>query len=55
MQFQICSRKETKLRDTRVINIKVSRKVLASNFALSDVEDSTSGPLNRGSIADFLC
>ena len=26
---------------------------LANNFALSDVEDSTSGPLNRGGIADI--
>ena len=26
----------------------------ANNFALSDVEDSTSGPLNRGRIADLL-
>ena len=26
---------------------------LASNFALSDVEDNTSGPLNRGGIADL--
>ena len=25
---------------------------LANNFALSDAEDNTSGPLNRGSIAD---
>ena len=26
----------------------------ANTFALSDVEDSTSGPLNRGRIADLL-
>ena len=28
-------------------------KFLASNFALSDAEDNTSGPLNRGGIADL--
>ena len=28
-------------------------KVLANNFALSDAEDNTSGPLNRGGIADL--
>ena len=29
-------------------------KFSASNFALSDAEDNTSGPLNRGGIADLL-
>ena len=28
-------------------------KFSANNFALSDAEDKTSGPLNRGSIADL--
>ena len=28
-------------------------KFAANNFALSDAEDNTSGPLNRGSIADL--
>ena len=28
-------------------------KVLANNFALSDAEDNTSGPFNRGGIADL--
>ena len=28
-------------------------KLLANNFALSDAEDNTSGPLNRGDIADL--
>ena len=28
-------------------------KILANNFALSDAEDNTSGPLNRGGIADL--
>ena len=29
-------------------------KFLANNFALSDAEDNTSGPLNRGGIANLL-
>ena len=29
-------------------------KILANNFALSDAEHNTSGPLNRGCIADLL-
>ena len=29
-------------------------KFLANNFALSDAEDNTSGPMNRGGIAKFL-
>ena len=28
-------------------------KFLANNFALSDAEDNTSGPLNRGGMADL--
>ena len=28
-------------------------KILASNFALSDAEENTSGPLNRGGIANL--
>ena len=28
-------------------------KFSANNFALSDTEDNTSGPLNRGGIADL--
>ena len=30
-------------------------KVLANNFALSDAEDNTSGPLNRGGKQIYLC
>ena len=30
-------------------------KFLANNFALSDPEGNTSGPLNRGDVADLLC
>ena len=30
-------------------------KFSAINFALSDAEENTSGPLNRGGIADLPC
>ena len=49
MQFQISSKRENRQRDTRVIKIRVQR----NNFALSDAEDNTSGPLNRGGKADL--
>ena len=42
MQFQISS--------TR---LEFSEKFTATNFALSDAEDNTSGLLNRGGIADL--
>ena len=53
MQFQISSRRENRQRDTRVIKIKFKEKFSANNFTLSDAEDNTSGPLNRGGIADL--
>ena len=52
MQFQISCRRENRQRDTQVIKIRVQRKIF-SNFALSDAEDNTYGPLNRGGIADL--
>ena len=33
--------------------IQFLEKFSANNFALSDAEDNTSGPLNRGGIADL--
>ena len=30
-------------------------KFSANNFALSDAEDNTFGPLNSGGIADYFC
>ena len=39
--------------DIWVINKRVLRKFLASNFAFSDTEDNTSGPLNRWGIANL--
>ena len=56
MQFQISSRRENRQRDTRVIKSSPEfiEKFSANNFALSDAEDNTSGPLNRGGIADLI-
>ena len=36
------------------LRLEFLKKFLANNFALSDVEDNTSRPLDRGSIADLL-
>ena len=33
--------------------LELLEKFLANNFALSDAEDNTSGPMNRGGIADL--
>ena len=33
--------------------LEFKEKFLANNFALSDAEDNTSGPLNRGGTADL--
>ena len=33
--------------------LEFKEKFSANNFALSDAEDNTSGPLNRGGIADL--
>ena len=35
--------------------LELLEKFLVNNFALSDAEDNTSGPLNRGGIADLPC
>ena len=53
MQFQISSRRENRQRDTESSRLEFKEKFSAYNFALSDAEDNTSGPLNRGGIADL--
>ena len=35
--------------------LELTKKISANNFALSDAEDNTSEPLNRGGIADLPC
>ena len=46
MQFQISSRACKNI--TELSRLEFIQKLLASNFALSDVEDNTLGPLNGG-------
>ena len=48
MQFQIRSGRETGKKIPEFLET-----FSANNFALSDAEDNTSGPLNRGGIADL--
>ena len=38
---------------TESSRLEFLEKFLGNNFALSDAEDNTSGPLNRGGIADL--
>ena len=37
------------------LRLEFLEKFLSNNFALSDAEDNTSGPLNTGGIADLPC
>ena len=53
MQFQISSRRKTGKEIPESSRFEFLEKFLANNFALSDAEDNTSGPLNRGGIADL--
>ena len=53
MQFQISSRRETGKEILESSRFEFLETFLANNFALSDAEDNTSGPLNRGGIADL--
>ena len=41
-------------RDGPSLRSEFFKKFLANNFALSDAKDNTSGPMNRGGIADLL-
>ena len=53
MQFQISSRRETGKEITESSRLEFLGRFSANNFVLSDAEDSTSGVLNRGGIADL--
>ena len=53
MQFQISSRRKTGKETPESSRLQFKEKFSANNFALSDAEDSTSGPLNREGIADL--
>ena len=54
MQFQISSRRETDKEIPESSKLEFLEKFSANNLALSDAKDNTSGPLNRGGIADLL-
>ena len=49
MQFQISSRRKNWQRDRDILmRLEFLEKLSANNFALSDAEENTSEPLNRG-------
>ena len=54
MKFQISSRRKTGKEIPESSRLEFLEKFSANNFALSEAEDNTSGPLNRGGIADLL-
>ena len=53
MQLQISSRRETGKRIPESSRLEFLEKFSAKNAALSDAEDNTFGPLNRGGIEDL--
>ena len=57
MQFQLLLEGKTGKEIPESSILEFLEKFSANNFALSDAEDNTSGPLNRGGIADLplLC
>ena len=54
MQFQISCRRKTGKDITESSSLEFLEKFSAKNFALSDAEENTSRPLNRGGIADLV-
>ena len=50
--FRLVLEGKTGKKITESSRFEFLEKFLANNFALSDAEDNTSGPLNRGGIAD---
>ena len=53
MPLQIRSRRETGKEMPQSSRLEFLERFLVNKFALSDAEDNTSGPLNRGGIADL--
>ena len=51
MQFQISPKRENSKEIPKSSRLEFLEKFSANNFVLSDAEDNTSGPLNRGGIA----
>ena len=53
MQFQISSRSKLGKEIPESSRLEFLERFSANNFDLSNAEDNTSGPLNRGGIADL--
>ena len=53
MQFQISSRRKTGKETPESSRLEFLEKFSANNFALSNAEDNTTRPLNRGGIANL--
>ena len=53
MPLQIRSRRKTGKEMPQSSRLEFLERFLVNKFALSDAEDNTSGPLNRGGIADL--
>ena len=51
--FRLVLEGKTGKETPELLRFEFLEKFLANNFALSDAEDNTSGPLNRGGIADL--
>ena len=51
--FKLVLQRKTGKEIAESSRLEFLEKFSASNFALSDAEDNTSGPLNRGGIADL--
>ena len=54
IKFQISSRGETGKEVPKSSRLEFSEKFLTNNFALSEAEDNTPMPLNRGGTTDLL-
>ena len=52
--FKLVLERKTGKEIPESLRLEFLEKFSAKNFALSDAEDHTSGPLNRGGIADLL-
>ena len=51
--FKLVLQRKTGKEIAESSRLELLEKFSANNFALSDAEDNTSGPLNRGGIADL--
>ena len=53
MSFRLVLERKTGKEIPESSRLEFLKKLLAKHFALSDAEDNTSGPLNRGGVADL--